>query len=130
MNGHEFDLDMRRTRRPRFIVPGANDQRLGLTVTENPMRRRQTALWIEHHAQRVWAVDLARGESGIVAGNGTGPDHNRVAQCAHTVQVNDVQRARYETGVAASRRNVAVDALPKVRHTKTPFGASATQRQV
>ena len=90
----------------------------------------EAAARIEHHSYRMRAGDPAGGQLRIVAFHGAGANDDRIAQCAHPVQVRQVLGAVDVTGRAVRGGDAPIQALAEMRHRQRSAPTSQGDRQI
>jgi GTP cyclohydrolase II len=115
--------------RPIRVARAAGEHGRRGAVGEHPVAAVEAVVRVEHHADGVRARHEPGGKLRIVGRDGTGADHDRVAQGAHAVQVQQVAAAVDVARIARAGGDEAVETLPEVRHRQWRTGRRA-QRAV
>ena len=93
--------------------------RPGNAVGEHPPPRIEPPPWINDDPHGVLPGNPADGELRIIGGDRSGPNQHGIDERAEPVETADVLRPRDVVGVAARRRDPAVQALADLCHRQT-----------
>ena len=112
--------------RPRGV---ADEERRRGPVAEEAQARRQPAPRIDHHPQGIGPRYEPRGQPRVVGEDGVRADHDRIAQGAEAMHVDDVFVAGDEEGLAAAGRDEPVEALREMADRERAIAGGA-ERQI